>query len=683
MAVYPVTVTEASAWSDNWSCQQGPFANGSDLFVFGVDKTNNRVRAYRSQDAGATWAEVDSGTTRACSTTAADKSVDCVRSGATVYAGVVLSGTSIAVYVFDLASAAWGTTITGPTITVNHVTGTSNGRPLTLALAASGTEYLVALYSGATESVMGTAYHRVKFHVRDLGAGTWAGPFDLVGSANSPLANTLPGTQVHYTTQTACGIGARAHLGYMVNAVLLQRVWQAASNALTTVATVVASSQALPTFGAFGRGAAYTRAAATGIAIPFSTDTGATLVPPDGIAVARCDDHTGAETAANWGLEGALTSPGPADLTGARVGPGAALADDEKLWLWGITSGQEVVYASDDGGAGAWSETVFWKRGEATHCAGLSAGAVSEGLGVAYHDTLGAPAQTQLVVDRMIDLGHTTGAGGSQAQAFRFASARTLKGVRVRAHRTGVTTSLLVQVRADASGLPHATTALASGVAYNYTLPLDPAPSRWVTVFFTTPVALSAATRYWLVVKLQGVGDVDAANFYRVGASSSDVYAGDLRAVGDNSSSTITWTAQAAGDGDLAFLLYTTEDSPARLRYDRVVVLQPVTLRSAGTTTGAWVDLGEAPPASIEVAVDVGAGGDPAGSVEVEVQGSWDQGAVTPLANAGPYDQMGVSERIRLEAPPRYLRAVTVTATAASAAGASGVEAEDASEDEG
>jgi hypothetical protein len=192
-------------------------------------------------------------------------------------------------------------------------------------------------------------------------------------------------------------------------------------------------------------------------------------------------------------------------------------------------------------------------------------------------------------------------------------------------------------------------------------------------------VALSAGTTYWFVVKLSSIG-FNASNYYQVGHATSDVYASHVMAYG-NTSSSPTWTAQGAGTGDLAFLLYTSEDSPERLRYDRVPILADTAPRAVGLTLGAPVDLGEAPPERIEVTLEAGAGtADPAGTVAATISGSWDydpasgEGTWEPVSDAGPFDGK-TTDTVGVPSPPRWLRADTAVASASSVSGISGIEA--------
>jgi hypothetical protein len=109
----------------------------------------------------------------------------------------------------------------------------------------------------------------------------------------------------------------------------------------------------------------------------------------------------------------------------------------------------------------------------------------------------------------------------------------------------------------------------------------------WVAFQFATPVALSASTKYWIVVQRSGA--VDATNFYRIRSNNGSVYAGG--GVSAFNSGAGTWGAESATD-DFAFQILT--ETPSALYY----VVQDTSglkLRTYKSTDGSsWTEQGAA-----------------------------------------------------------------------------------------
>lgn len=375
----PATVTTTCSWSDHQTTRLGPFQEGGDLFAFGIDKTTNRVRAYRSQDLGHTWAEVDSGTTRSTSSTASHKTADACRSGSTVWLAVATSTSALSIYVFDLATAAWGTTLAGPTITLSATTGWL--RYFLTRFVTGGTASLALFYEGATESVMGTAYTRVKLHLRDMTAGTWAGPYDVQGSATTPPANTLPGTQAHLYALHALGAADRLVVWWQSSegSGVQPRLRTFAAGQFEAAPALLSQTfghSALPAQ-LLGTPTTYDRpAGGIGMAVPFAM--------PGGLWAMRAFDAGDFSNASLW-IGSQITTDAPETVRPAS--PGVLAADGERLWAWEVTDAQGLRYANNQGAAaGTWNPSVDWKATGTALVAGIGAARTTDGLGVLYYD---------------------------------------------------------------------------------------------------------------------------------------------------------------------------------------------------------------------------------------------------------------------------------------------------------
>jgi hypothetical protein len=653
----PAVVSTSALWSDWLAARHGPFNLSGALYVLLIDKTANKVRAYRSIDQGNTWAEQDSANAPASSTTANFKSIDCHASGTDIYAGNVLSASSINVLVFHTATNLWGSAIAGPTITVaassgsvpavvgGHITGGTSG-------------YIVVAYNGATELVMSTAYSRVKMHVYDVAGATWAGPYDIEASANTPPANTLPGTQVSYVLRGGgTGTAGRFHMLYATGAnVLRHRVWTAgqfvavAADLLATTEIAATNNYAIGPLGTYT-----TSGGSVGVCFLY-VGAGVTKL-------ARCDSAT-AETVANWVLQ-QISATASANGAASTVGPpGCVAADSLKLWTW-ITDASQQVFYSDDAGAGTWSPLVLWKGGGDVFCAASSAVRTLDGIGVAYDDQLGTPALSQTLYDTTLNLADVA-TETKRAQSFSFTSAKTLKAVRVLVSKVGAPAPMTVQLFTDSAGVPSAT-AVGSLLTVSALSALF-ADLGWATAKYTTPVSLTANTTYWLVVSYAGA--VNTTNYYWLAASSTDQYAGGNRAVNNGT----TWTAEAASAGDFAFTLHTVEDSPERVRFDRLVVFAPKISNAAGSVVETVYDLGDPAGApSIDIVPDVSeAGAAITGLVEIQIEHGGDNGGWTELGHV-TVDGGTIGGPLTFGPVMQFVKVTTTTTGAASSGGVAGV----------
>jgi hypothetical protein len=651
----PAVVSTSALWSDWLAARHGPFNLSGALYVLLIDKTANKVRALKSTDQGNTWAEQDSANAPASSTTASFKTIDCWPTGTDIYAANVLSTTGINVLVFHTATNLWGSAIAGPTITV----GTSSGSAPGIVggrITVGASSYIVVAYNGATELVMSTVYGRVKLHVYDVTGATWAGPYDIEGSANTPPANTLPGVQTGYVLRGGgTGVVSRFHIMWSGGGPLRHRIWTAGQFVAAAVDLLASTEVAATNPYAIGPLGTYTTSGgSTGVCFVYTT-TGVTKL-------ARCDSAT-AETVANWVLQQISATTSANGGAGTVGPPGCVAADSLKLWTWVTDLSQQVFY-SDDGGSGTWLPLTLWKAGSEVFCAGSSALRLSDSIGVVYDDQIGVPALSQPVYDTTLNLVDVA-ANTRRAQSFSFTSAKTLKAIRVLVGRTGATTNIGFQIFTDSAGVPSAT-AVGSLISLSSFSALV-SDVAWVTGKYTTPPSLSANTTYWLVIT---DGVVSATNYYRLAASSADVYAGGNRAVYNGT----TWTAEAASAGDLAFTLHTVEDSPERVRFDRLVVFAPKVSNAAGSVVETVYDLGDPAGApSIDIVPDVSeAGAAITGLVEIQIEHGGDNGGWTELGHV-TVDAGTIGGPLTFGPVMQFIKVTTTTTGAASSGGVAGV----------
>jgi hypothetical protein len=355
---FPSTVT--GAWPNHLNSTAGIFVNGSNLYVFTSAPSTLDLTANKSTDGGDTWSAV--GTSPGLSSV-----FNVIQNGTSTYAAGFINS-AVRIVPFDMTTDTWGTSITGgPTINQNVAATT----PVYFCLRSDGT--YVMTYQGSTESVMGTAYRRVKIHYYN---GSWNGPYDLVGSANSPPANTLPGTQAHHDLRFGLlGSSDRFHCFYTSSAgsSLLHRPFLSGN----TFATANNSGSGTIDLGNYAAGIvlAYVDGSDTKLVIPcrhsFTLD----------LQVFRA---TSADTL-SWSTQTVSTTQ--PEITTSN--PAASVAVGTTVHLFFVNDADVDIYRDNDQGSGTWQADVEWK--DAVTCGGINARTFTysgtDYIGVLYRDS--------------------------------------------------------------------------------------------------------------------------------------------------------------------------------------------------------------------------------------------------------------------------------------------------------
>jgi hypothetical protein len=144
---------------------------------------------------------------------------------------------------------------------------------------------------------------------------------------------------------------------------------------------------------------------------------------------------------------------------------------------------------------------------------------------------------------------------GNTAVAQSFTPASTLDVNEIRlalVKNSAPTDNVSLQIWSDTgANLPNAAIATADNVYAGGAISLT---TSWLTFQFSTPVSLSASTKYWLVVQRSGA--LDGTNFYTLSVNSGSVYAGGGRSLYNGSA----WGAESATQ-DLCFQILTETPS--------------------------------------------------------------------------------------------------------------------------
>lgn len=165
-------------------------------YQLGIDKTNNKVRMFKSTDSGNTWSEMDASNAPGISSTVNLKSINAQVFDKLIYVYGITSGTRFDRQQFNTETDTWGTQQDGDTSTVIS-TNISGAAPIhgsfRITAGPAGRPPNIVVYNGAKETVMGSDRDRIK-----MSRGpTYGAEIDVVGSGNTPDA-TLPGTAVNH-----------------------------------------------------------------------------------------------------------------------------------------------------------------------------------------------------------------------------------------------------------------------------------------------------------------------------------------------------------------------------------------------------------------------------------------------------------------------------------------------------
>lgn len=363
-----------------------------NLWAVAIDKTNNKIRIYKSTDSGATWSEISATGAPSCSTTSGLKSVNVQEGQSSLYEPrlVVVSNTGTVEATFSThritpnASDDWGSDggggLSALNIDVAGNTPRGSGR-------RSNSDKLVA-HQGLTEIVMGAARRRLKIQKF---AGNDA-TYDVVGSANSPAANTSPGTATHYDLRLAfMDMEDRFHVFYSTsdNNNIQHRVLNADDtfstiNQIGSTPAVCSNASAYP----IGLGCNYYKNNEWRIVIMYLDSTSGT------IKVAHCKASDSA-TASAWTIEQISTDT--PEVTTSNLGFLSADSQQSGQLIAVYVKSDDTIWRTQDQGNGNWTAPVQVRSGQSVQ--GISGFLTARNLNFMYLDT--SPTPDELKFDRL------------------------------------------------------------------------------------------------------------------------------------------------------------------------------------------------------------------------------------------------------------------------------------------
>lgn len=370
------------------------YVEHTNLWTVALDKTNNKIRIYKSTDGGATWSEISASVAPLCSTGSGLKSIHVVESQLSNYEPTLVAASNTGTGPVDA-------TFSAHRITPNASNDwSSEGGGALSALNAdvagniprgfgrrSNTDRLVA-HQGLTETVMGSARRRLKIQKF---AGSNA-TYDVVGSANSPAANTLPGTATHYDLRLALlDMEDRFHVFYSTsdNNNVQHRVLNpddtfATINQIGSTPAVCSNASAY----AIGLGCNYYKNNEWRIAIMYLDSTSGT------IKVAHCKAADSA-TASSWTIE--QISADTPEVTTSNLGCLSADSQQSGQLIAIYVKSDGTIWRTQDQGNGNWTAPVQIRSGQSV--AAISAFLTAQNLNFMYLDT--SPTPDELKFDRL------------------------------------------------------------------------------------------------------------------------------------------------------------------------------------------------------------------------------------------------------------------------------------------
>lgn len=355
-------------------------------YVLAVDKTNNKVRCYKSTD-NTTWTEQDSANAPAITSTATLKSIDAQMFANFINVFIVTSSTRLDIFRYNTDTDAWGTSAfntTAPTFN----TSVAGVAPLAAqyrspdypANATVLSDYLFT-YNGLTETVMGSARRRIKLARRLISGNTWT-IYDIVGSANTP-DTTLPGTGVDYDARGSVvdNLGVLTAFWTQSDDSSIHLRQFAPGNSFSAASVVGSPAAALSNTAAYPMSRPVSFFKTPNWWVAFAYVEGTT------IKVARC--QLGAlSTPASWTMTTAVN--GTFEQTNSN--PAVLLPDYEnggKLFLI-YTKSDGKLYFKHDQGADNWVDEQEIHPGTKT-IGGISANMLAEAITMVYLDTSPTP----------------------------------------------------------------------------------------------------------------------------------------------------------------------------------------------------------------------------------------------------------------------------------------------------
>lgn len=358
-----------------------------------VDKTNNKIRMFKSTDGGNTWSEQDSADAPALSTSANFKSFSAVQVDMFINVCRITDGNGgFAVWRYDTGSDQWEAALHTNSTSMPVNTSVAGVAPMLVGYKSveATWDYAIAC-NGQTETVMGNARRRIKLKRRSGGGYPSSPGYDIVGSPNTPDLTTLPSTAVDYDLRAALVDGNGTWHGFWTqtdDSNIHHRQYNegntfSTANLMGSTAAVTSNSAAY----SVGLPVNYYRSGEWYIAIPY-VDSGVLKVS----RVKAAD----AATAANWTNTSVIT----ATIETTNSNPAVLVADNEqggKLFLIYTKTDGKLYYTHDQA-------NDSWVAEQELHPSTKTVGVISGGvmvdaIGLSYLDT--APATDDLKFDSL------------------------------------------------------------------------------------------------------------------------------------------------------------------------------------------------------------------------------------------------------------------------------------------
>jgi hypothetical protein len=364
-------------------------------YGFALDKTNNKVRCYKSTD-NETWTEQDSANAPAVSSTATLKSIYCVSFDTTIKVFVITSSTRLDIFNYNTENDTWGSSAFNTT-TPTFNTNVSNVAPMVGAYRSADYPAAATVLSDhlfannkAAETVMGNARRRIGLSRRLISNNTWNTPYDVIGSAANPPDATLPATAIDYDLR-AGGVdrGAVFNVFWTQSDDSVIRLRGFTYNNIFTAITVVGSPGA-----AVSNTAAWVMSPPVNFFRSSAWHVAFVYVDSGVLKCARCP-LVSLYTASSWTLASIVT----ASIETTASNPAVLIPDNENggrlFCRYTTTDGK--LWETHDQGANTWITPYEVRPGTKT-VGGISMNVLPDAIGTIFSDT--NPATDEIRYDQ-------------------------------------------------------------------------------------------------------------------------------------------------------------------------------------------------------------------------------------------------------------------------------------------
>lgn len=357
----PATISGA-IWPGHINGHLGPWESGGALYMPAYFFSGTmQLAMFKSADGGETWAEVDSADRI---TGVLSDVLSTAQVGTTLYILHTLSAGTGQVRKFECSTDQWVAAESGmatsPPALVANVSSIRAG-----FLCVRGDGNYVVFHNGATESVMGSSYRRIKYS--RFQSGAWTINVRVDGGT---------GDQFHWDARAAqLGSSSRSHFFYTKSnaGFTLYQKSLTSGNTLNSESSVTGLSDASNGNYPVGNPTAYVDGSDTKIVVPLATS--------DSGGAKGLQRFVSADSPTLNAME-IVSTVNNVERNTSNAGAGAV--DSITVYDFWPDSINDDLWHDNDAGSGTWGTDVEFA--DAVTIQGVSVGKITNAIGVLYND---------------------------------------------------------------------------------------------------------------------------------------------------------------------------------------------------------------------------------------------------------------------------------------------------------